>query len=66
MGDAPKDFIEAQLEQIVAIEIEIESMVGKFKVSQNKSQVDATNIAKALENTNPEMAESIQKYLLKP
>lgn len=66
MGDAPKDFMEEQLEQIVAIEIEIESIIGKFKVSQNKSQVDATNIAKALEDTNPEMAESIQKYSLKP
>lgn len=66
MGDAPTDFIEAQLEKVVAIEIEIESMIGKFKVSQNKSQLDAKNIANALENSNPEMAESIQKYFPKP
>lgn len=66
MGDAPTDFIEAQLEKVIAIEIEIESMIGKFKVSQNKSQLDATNIVNALENSNPEMAESIQKYFPKP
>ncbi len=64
MGDAPTDFIEAQLEKVVAIEIE--SMIGKFKVSQNKSQLDAKNIVNALENSNPEMAESIQKYFPKP
>ncbi len=30
MGDAPNDFIVEQLEKIVAIEIEIDSIVGKF------------------------------------
>ncbi len=62
MGDAPKDFIEEQLEKIVAIEIQIDSIIGKFKVSQNRSAMDAENVAKALENLNPEMAESIKKY----
>ena len=62
MGDAPKDFIEEQLEKIVAIEIEIESIVGKFKVSQNRSKQDVENIEKALENLNPKMAQSVKKY----
>ena len=62
MGDAPHDFIEEQLEKIVAIEIEIESIIGKFKVSQNRSAVDAERVVKALENANPEMAESVRKY----
>lgn len=66
MGDAPQDFIEEQLEKIVAIEIEIKSMVGKFKVSQNRSQADAKNVAKALESSTPEMAKSIQRYFPKP
>lgn len=65
MGDAPNDFIEEQLEKIVAIEIEINSIAGKFKVSQNRSAVDAENVAKALENENPQMAESVRKYCLK-
>lgn len=62
MGDAPNDFIEEQLEKIVAIEIEISSIVGKFKVSQNRSAVDAERVAKSLENENPEMAGAILKY----
>lgn len=62
MGDAPNDYITEQLGKIVAIEIEIDSIVGKFKVSQNRSAVDAENVAKALENTNPGMAESVRKY----
>lgn len=34
MGDAPEDFMRDQLSKIAAVEIEIISMVGKFKVSQ--------------------------------
>ncbi|WP_180089827.1 FMN-binding negative transcriptional regulator [Acinetobacter sp. YH12219] len=62
MGDAPHDFIAEQLEKIIAIEIEIDSILGKFKVSQNRSVVDAMNVAKALERSNAEMAESIKKF----
>ncbi len=62
MGDAPNDFIAEQLEKIVAIEIDIQSMIGKFKVSQNRSAVDVMNVAKALERSNAEMAESIKKF----
>lgn len=62
MGDAPEDFIEEQLEKIIAIEIQIESVVGKFKVSQNRSAVGAKNVAKALENENPQMAECMRRY----
>lgn len=62
MGDAPNDFIAEQLEKIVGIEIEIDTIIGKFKVSQNRSAVDAENVAMALENLNPEMAKSVRKY----
>lgn len=50
MSDAPDDFIAQQLEKIVAFEIEIESMLGKFKLSQNRSDADAQNIAVQLEH----------------
>ncbi len=62
MGDAPNDFIAEQLEKVAAIEIKISSIVGKFKVSQNRSEADIHNISKALQDSNPEMVESIQKY----
>ncbi len=62
MGDAPNEFIAEQLGKIVAIEIDIQSMIGKFKVSQNRSAVDVMNVAKALKRSNAEMAELIKKY----
>ena len=62
MGDAPNDFIAEQLEKVAAIEIKICSIVGKFKVSQNRSEADIHNISKALQDSNPEMVASIQKY----
>ncbi|RKG32440.1 FMN-binding negative transcriptional regulator [Acinetobacter tianfuensis] len=62
MGDAPNDFIAEQLEKIVAIEIEIDSIMGKFKVSQNRSAADAERVANALENSNAEMAASVRNY----
>lgn len=62
MGDAPRDFIEQQLEKIVAIEIDIKDIVGKFKVSQNRSKQDAERVANALGHLNPEMATSIRTY----
>ena len=65
MGDAPNDFIAEQLEKIVAIEIKIDSIIGKFKVSQNRSAVDAGNVAQALENKNTQMAESVRRYYFK-
>ena len=65
MGDAPNDFIAEQLEKIVAIEIKIDSIIGKFKVSQNRRAVDAGNVAQALENKNTQMAESVRRYYFK-
>lgn len=48
MSDAPKEYIQDQLNQIVGIKIEIEDLIGKFKLSQNRSQQDVRNIADAL------------------
>lgn len=46
--DAPEDFIEANLNAIVAIEIRIESVDAKFKLSQNKSEADRLGVMKHL------------------
>lgn len=62
MGDAPEDFIRDQLSKIAAIEIEITSMTGKFKVSQNRTKPDAEGVAKALEQSCPEMSQSIRRH----
>ena len=43
--DAPRDYVEKLLEQIVGIEIRVERMQGIFKLSQNRSAKDRGTIA---------------------
>ena len=40
VGDAPADFIEQMLKAIVGIEMPLERLVGKWKVSQNRGAPD--------------------------
>jgi transcriptional regulator len=42
--DAPRDYLERLLQLIVGIEIPVERMHGKWKVSQNRSQADQRSI----------------------
>ena len=48
MSDAPPEFIDGLLRAIVGIELPIESIVGKWKVSQNRSAADMASIAAGL------------------
>lgn len=43
--DAPEAYIAGQLKGIVGLEIEISSIVGKWKVSQNRSTADRAGVA---------------------
>lgn len=51
--DAPEDFIASQLRAIVGFEIEIEEMMGKFKLSQNRPEGDRTSVVSALGQEGP-------------
>lgn len=46
--DAPGDFIDKQLLAIVGIEVQIDSIEGKRKLSQNRSEADRRGAAAAL------------------
>jgi len=48
MSDAPREFIDTLLTQIVGIEIEITRLTGKCKLSQNKEVRDIEGAAQAL------------------
>lgn len=48
MTDRPKDYIDAMLKAIVGIEIEITSLIGKTKLSQNKEARDVEAASAAL------------------
>lgn len=48
MGDAPHDFIEGMLQNIVGIEIPLTRLVGKWKISQNRLPIDRQGAATGL------------------
>lgn len=48
MTDSPVDYMETMLKAIVGIEIEIEKIVGKFKLSQNRELRDKLSAGEAL------------------
>ncbi len=49
VSDAPADFIDEQLKAIVGLEMTIESLEGKFKMSQNRSAKDRDGVAAQLD-----------------
>lgn len=40
VSDAPDDYVRGEMRHIVGIEIEIESLVGRYKLSQNRDAAD--------------------------
>ena len=52
IGDAPEDYIAALLKGIVGLEMTIERLEGKWKVSQNRSDEDRNGVAKGLAELN--------------
>jgi transcriptional regulator len=61
VSDAPEPFIAAQLKGIVGLEILIEAISGKFKVSQNRPVADRAGVAEGLAETNPAMAAMVRE-----
>ena len=49
VGDAPEDYIAAMLRAIVAIEIPLTHLVGKYKLSQNRSAADRQGVVDKLQ-----------------
>ncbi len=58
IGDAPDEYIERMLEAVVGIEVEIASIVGKAKLSQNQPAANRRSLVDALRSTRdpPSMA----------
>lgn len=48
VADAPADYVASMLRAIVGFEIEVLSMTGKFKASQNRSEADREGVARGL------------------
>lgn len=52
VNDAPDDYLKMMMRGIVGIEIEIRSVSGKFKLSQNRSQADHQGVMQGLLSVN--------------
>ena len=50
MGDSPQEFIQQMMASIVGIEVAIERLVGKSKLSQNKERRDAEGAVQGLKS----------------
>ena len=62
MGDSAPDFIDEMLGKIVGIEVEITSLVGKSKLSQNKEARDRLGAAETLvAKGNGELGEAMRR-----
>ena len=48
VADAPPDYIDATARAIVGLEIKLSALVGKWKVSQNRSAADRAGVASGL------------------
>jgi transcriptional regulator len=64
VGDAPEEFIRAQLKGIIGVEIEIAEIEGKWKVSQNRPVADREGVANGLDEMaeQAEMQELVRRY----
>lgn len=63
VSDAPADYIEALLGAIVGIEIPIERLEGKWKVSQNRGAADREGVAQALEATGDAPSQAMARLV---
>ncbi|RLZ09340.1 FMN-binding negative transcriptional regulator [Acinetobacter sp. 2JN-4] len=64
MSDAPSEYIAEELKGIVGIEVQIENITGKFKLSQNREKIDALGVVAGLEQQGEQgLAKAVQQYI---
>jgi len=68
VGDAPEDYLAAQLKAIVGIEIPIARLEGKWKMSQNRDEADRRGVVAGLRDeadphSNVGLAEEVERRL---
>ncbi len=63
MGDAPPDYIAERLKEIVGIEIAIERLEGKWKMSQNRPEADRAGVVAGLRESSKEAEREVAKIV---
>lgn len=63
LSDAPPEFIEQIKKAIVGFEVQIESVAGKWKVSQNQPPVNRESVAEGLEELSTDSALRMREWV---
>jgi len=63
LDDAPEDYVQMMLKAIIGIEIEVKSLVGKFKLSQNRPAQDYAAVVETIEKSPLEVLQEMRKYM---
>jgi transcriptional regulator len=63
--DAPDDFIAAQMRAIVGLEIDIEAVTGKYKLSQNRNDADRLGVIAGLAASESPQDRSLARFQAK-
>jgi len=64
--DQAEPGLDRQIEHIVAFEMKIERLEGKFKLNQNRSEVDRQGVIKALSGSDEPLQRAIAAAMRKP
>jgi len=63
LDDAPEDYVQMMLKAIIGIEVEVQSLTGKFKLSQNRPAEDYAAVVETIEKSPQEVLQEMRKYM---
>jgi transcriptional regulator len=66
IADAPEAYMEAQLRAIVGVEIEITSLTGKYKLSQNRDEADRAGVIAGLSAEPSPASRAVAAFMASP
>ena len=66
LDDAPEEYVQTMLKAIIGIEIDIKSLVGKFKLSQNRPAEDYEAVVDQLSKSPKEALQEMLQYMRAP
>jgi len=66
LDDAPEEYVQMMLKAIIGIEIEVARIVGKFKLSQNRTPSEYLGVYDKLQNSSDENLQTMLGLMKKP
>ena len=66
LDDAPEEYVQMMLQAIIGVEIEVSSLVGKFKLSQNRSPSEYAGVVENLQKPPEENLQAMLRLMKRP